>query len=563
MPPRQHRLLPERPAPRKVLTPLNTGFAGGLPAASSSASSFTRALAASSTASTSQVALEPPRSDGQDILPYKRGSKRLAIEIAADSVALASATEELKGRVFAKSNLGAVAAKKETWTAVALAAGYADPFVPDPDLLYAVCAALWKAQYRSLDSYIAVAKQEMILLHGNISDTYAIHIKRVSRAAARGRGPAKQATDLPFSRFQELENISDPLTPGGPGFPGRVAVIASWWMLREIELMNITLDCVLCEADTAKLLLPISKTDTTGKGTSRLLCCTCASTPPSLCPFHVFREQAGWASSLPGASATSPLCPNPSGAVPSKKDVVLTIQAIAQKFHLPLFTRSGAPLFTGHSFRVTGAMWLAASGIDVWRIQLHGRWGSDTVLRYVRLAPLAKSLALEASLGKDLSEVRSALLHAKAALADLAPHASDIPLEDSLAEALGPLATPAPFLGKPTVDQILGNTSVKGWHRRPKNKELLVANIGPPNYDGKLHPLRPPQYWSGTLPDLSDWQPTTVKTWCGWNFRAPEVVAQLQVWDTAEDDHETAPLCGRCFGKRKGKKPSSSSSDSE
>ena len=101
-------------------------------------------------------------------------------------------------------------------------------------------------------------------------------------------------------------------------------------------------------------------------------------------------------------------------------------------------------------------MWLAASGIDVWRIQLHGRWGSDTVLRYVRLAPLAKSLALEVSLGKDLSNVRSALLQAKATLANLVPTASPIPIDDSLAEALGPLAKPAAFLGKPAVDHILG-----------------------------------------------------------------------------------------------------------
>ena len=40
------------------------------------------------------------------------------------------------------------------------------------------------------------------------------------------------------------------------------------------------------------------------------------------------------------------------------------------------------------------------SGIDVWRIQLHGRWGSRAVLRYVD-SPLARSLSLEASQGRD------------------------------------------------------------------------------------------------------------------------------------------------------------------
>ena len=69
----------------------------------------------------------------------------MAISIASDTLALSKATDELKGRVFAKSNLGAVPAKRETWPEEATAAGFTNPFAPDPDLLYAVSAALWKA----------------------------------------------------------------------------------------------------------------------------------------------------------------------------------------------------------------------------------------------------------------------------------------------------------------------------------------------------------------------------------------------------------------------------------
>ena len=142
-----------------------------------------------------------PRDDGQAVARYSRGSKRLAIEIASDDLAKNQARKELTDRVFSRANVGAVAAKRETWAAVASAAGYADPFLPNPDLLYDVAATLWKANYRSLDSYIAVARQEMILLHGNLPESFALHIKRVSRAAARGRGPSKQACELPFERF--------------------------------------------------------------------------------------------------------------------------------------------------------------------------------------------------------------------------------------------------------------------------------------------------------------------------------------------------------------------------
>ena len=543
MPPRQTRLLPERAITVQPFryTPLDEGSAAR-PSSSS-------ALAPTSTPSSSTLQpWQPPRDDGQSVGRYTRGSKRLAIQIAADSLARNQARSELEDRVYSRSNVGSIAAKRDTWAAVAAAAGYADPFVPNPDLLYDVSASLWKAGYRSLDSYIGVARQEMVLLHGDLPESFALHIKRVSRAAARGRGPSKQACDLPFEKLGSYALRFEPFSSGGPCYPGRVAIIASWWMLREIELSNLTLDCINFENTSAELKLPISKMDPTGRGTSRSLCCTCSSTPSSLCPFHTLKAQFDYASSL-SSSPSAPLCPTAAGKAATKKETVLTIMGMAEDMGLALHTRSGAPRFTGHSFRVTGAMWLASSGIDVWRIQLHGRWGSDTVLRYVRLAPLAKSLAIEVSLGKDLSNVRTALLQAKATLADLAPSSAIIPIDDSLAEALGPLAKPATFLGRPSVDHILGNEAVKGWTRKPKKNELLVSNIGPPNYDGKLHSLRPPLCISGPAPAIEDWEPTCTKPWCGgWNFMAAGARASLHIWKGSDSDI-IMPLCKRCFGE--------------
>ena len=162
---------------------------------------------------------------------------------------------------------------------------------------------------------------------------------------------------------------------------------------------------------------------------------------------------------------------------------------------------------------------------------------------------MAKSLALEVSLGNDLFNVRSALLQAKATLANLAPTISPIPIDDSLAEALGPLAKPAAFLGKPAADHILGNEAVKGWIRKPMKNELLVANVGPPNYDGKLHSLRPPLCISGPAPSMDSWEPACTEPWCGgWNFLAAGARAQLHVWLGSEPDI-IQPLCKRCFGE--------------
>ena len=551
MPPRQTRLQPLEPKASikstRSLPPLNVGPAMGGPTTSSSSASSSIGGQASSEPLASWV---PPRGDGQQVQAYARGNKRAAMLIATDVAQREAATEQLKDRVFAKSNKSAAAIKLSTWVDVARAAGYKDPFALDPDLLYTVGGTLWKANYRSIDSYLGVARQEMILLHGNLPEAMAIHFKRISRAAARGRGPAKQASEIPFLSLKELPNTQPPLSLAGPCWPQRFAVISSWWLLREIEASNLTLSCVSFNDSEVSVRLPASKTDTMGQGTCRGLCCTCSTTTILECPFHVMKAQIDWAASLCSTGPASPVFPTLTGGPPSKKAVVETIIAMAQSLGLPLHTQSGAPRFTGHTFRVAGAMWLAASGIDVWRIQLHGRWGSSTVLQYVRLAPLASSLALEASLGRDLTVVRAAILEAKATLASTEA-AAPIPLQDSLIAALGPtLGKPAKFLGRPRADDILGNKSVKGWSRFPDVGELLVSNIGPPQFDGKLHSLKPPRKWKGTPPSLADWDfAAGSKAWCSFNYQEAADRCKFKVWDPKNDELLALPICRRCFGK--------------
>ena len=116
-----------------------------------------------------------------------------------------------------------------------------------------------------------------------------------------------------------------------------------------------------------------------------------------------------------------------------KEKMSATVVAIAIALGLLVNGITGAQRFSGHTFRVTGAMYLASCGIDVWRIQLHCRWGSNSVLRYVRLAPLSGSVALEASLGRDLKHVERATV---AAIAELAVEKSTLATQPSLRESL-------------------------------------------------------------------------------------------------------------------------------
>ena len=49
----------------------------------------------------------------------------------------------------------------------------------------------------------------------------------------------------------------------------------------------------------------------------------------------------------------------------------------------------GSERVSGHSLRVMGAQGLVVRGWDLWIVQLHGRWGSDVIKRYIRDSPLA------------------------------------------------------------------------------------------------------------------------------------------------------------------------------
>ena len=67
----------------------------------------------------------------------------------------------------------------------------------------------------------------------------------------------------------------------------------------------------------------------------------------------------------------------------------------------------GTLRFTGHTFRATGAIFLAEAGIELAIIQLFARWGSDAFKLYVAEAPLKRTLnlaqrALAAASGSEL-----------------------------------------------------------------------------------------------------------------------------------------------------------------
>ena len=92
-----------------------------------------------------------------------------------------------------------------------------------------------------------------------------------------------------------------------------------------------------------------------------------------------------------------PFIPTTSGGVVEKPCMVETIRAAARHLRVQ-DAPDGSERITGHSLRPTGAQGLCRQGWSLWAIQLLGRWGSEVVRSYLRLAPLDSPLATDVAM---------------------------------------------------------------------------------------------------------------------------------------------------------------------
>ena len=503
------------------------------------------------------AAYVPPRVDGMPVKPYSRGSTKRALEIASDPALLAAARAKLDQRLYSTKNAEVREGKLETWSSVAKAANYSQPFALTKDLVFDVVAVLMEAGFRSVNSYVGLARQRMELDGGTITRALEIQTDQALRAAVRGLGPPKRAHALPCERFPELPADREPWCKGGPCFPIRVNIISIWWLLREIEAGNLTLKCVRMIDAEAILDLPPTKTAQQGFTTPRALGC-CCSAAPGICPRHTLEHQRAWVQAeFPHLGDDAPLFPTLAGTAPSKAAMVGTIQATAARLGLPLTGPTGVELFTGHVWRVSGAQFLARMGIDVWRIQILARWAGRTVAQYVADAPLHSSLALEAALGRDLSAVRQAIADARARLVQVADGQQTGAAQSAIDDALQDCTkksenTAGVALPKPSVTDIVG-ARVKGWRREPLSREVFLRNKA----TKRLHAFCPPLALAGgqALHDLeAQIRSTVALSWCN-DFSLHARAAELS-------ERVAGPLCEKCFGRPRDVPSSSSSSSS-
>ena len=131
-------------------------------------------------------------------------------------------------------------------------------------------------------------------------------------------------------------------------------------------------------------------------GSARTHYCRCGSAAPLPdCVVHAMADQKAflqrqfpsrWVSGVPDVDL--PLFPGLDGMAPSKADFVRAFQDAALRMGCSIVSPDGSRAVTGHSLRVGGAQGLARRGVELWSIQLLGRWGGETVRRYLAEAHL-------------------------------------------------------------------------------------------------------------------------------------------------------------------------------
>ena len=166
---------------------------------------------------------------------------------------------------------------------------------------------------------------------------------------------------------------------------------AVYFMCREIEITGSLQHELSVEQDASSfsLLLPATKKDTFGVGTTRTIECFCDIGEFCL-PHYLIQYQATLktlADRLGEDSDEMPLFPNPLGSALTKAQVVAVLREIVTAYQ-PDCSQDMLARITGHTFRITGARLLCGMGLDPVTVSIHGRWSSNAVLTYLAEAPL-------------------------------------------------------------------------------------------------------------------------------------------------------------------------------
>ena len=431
--------------------------------------------------------------------PSRRARERGQLADLSNPHARDVAMDDLTNDFFAASNRRAMQWK---WSTIvkALSSWSVAPFPPSRDSIMALAASLKAGNYATADSYLQLYKNTCERKGYIITPSLAMLLRDCTRSCMRGTGAPTKALALPFRRLTELNIDEDgPWHAGGPVGPACAVTVGAWFLTREIELATSRAALVTLGKDeeglpTIKWQLPASKTDQMAIGKAVTHGCACGPSATCGCPYHAGAAQLKrlarmfphrFHSGVPDRDL--PLFPTTAGGTVDKEAMTQTIVTAASKLHVPLAAPDGSARISGHSLRVTGAQGLARLGVDTWAIQLLGRWGSSTVLAYIKEVPLE----LSASWARRAAQ--------RLALDQVLPSASPPPV----LEAAGAVGLPAASVAPLAAD--LANEQANKLQEQSGDTEIRFIKSS----TGIWHKVLP----RGRCGPMSTWS-----TRCGWMF---------------------------------------------
>ena len=416
--------------------------------------------------SSSEWNVQPARLGAPGRKGYFRGSKRKVGIAEASQDHMALAVRKYEEEKLASGTKAALDSRLKWWLERCRVRKWA-PYPLTAHKIQYLGALLKVSKYRSAKQYLSSVRREHLSQGHPWNDTLGLEFSDAQRSCTRGLGPAKQTGYFEVDALFEWGKSSkyDPRWPqvrGGPCLPKEVTEVACHWALREIEISSTRLSAVSFKEGVgcglASINLPVSKNDIHALGKVRTHGCSCPAACPVLALTKLFEDslrrhfpvveraprgrcvnaafscvnatsRVGGSGSvgsgtlggrLPEASSGSgvsctppippfvrdlPLCPTPEGGFPTKSGMVNVFKSFGKVLGVT------KPI-TGHMPRVAGAVRLARAGLDIWKIQIFCRWGSDVVLRYIQDAPLEQShkWARETAVGLGLAEAREGLV---------------------------------------------------------------------------------------------------------------------------------------------------------
>ena len=342
---------------------------------------------------------EPNRSraDHPTWLPTSEKASITIALMAAQPNNRQKALDFLEQDIVARSSHPAIQSRLRTWRALC-AAWEVTPFPISFLNVKAVAASLKWGGYRSAQLYFQAAiGHQTRSLQVPVDPFLKALIKDVCRSIRRGLGPSalKEGFDITVLTRAINMDDSDPFDHRRAAHVADLMVVATWFMLREIELSFARQAHLYLEGPYVNIVLPVHKTNTAGGLTLRKLRCPCRLHINALCPWHAAERHL--IRLMSRADMTSgqywPLFPALDGQSMSKHTVVQTFREVLQHCGVPTTRSDGSSpprqLFGGHCLRVSGAQYLAASGVPIALIQMLGRWSSNAIEKYIQSAPLA------------------------------------------------------------------------------------------------------------------------------------------------------------------------------